>query len=101
MAITLNSKKYQVYISSTYPIQGDLKLEIFEALMELDCIPVGGENFIKGGGRWPDTQSLIDESDYFILFCGSGSKDLNLKQITASQNEYENALNNRCSMNRI
>ena len=88
MAITLNSKKYQVYISSTHLITDALKLTIVEALLELDCIPVGSETLFKAGMRWPETKNLIEESDYFILIFGGVSKE-NMRLIEAAHKEYE------------
>jgi hypothetical protein len=38
-------KKYQVFVSSTYRDLSEERQEVMQALLELDCIPVGMELF--------------------------------------------------------
>ena len=38
-------KKYQVFVSSTYQDLQKERQEVMQALLELDCIPVGMELF--------------------------------------------------------
>ena len=39
------NKKYQVFVSSTYKDLTEERQEVIQALLELDCIPVGMEMF--------------------------------------------------------
>lgn len=38
-------KRYQVFVSSTYKDLINERVEVIQALLELDCIPVGMEYF--------------------------------------------------------
>lgn len=85
-------KKYQVFVSSTHRIRDAVKLEILQVLLDLGCLPVGGEAFKYKGKRWPDTQQLVEESDYFILFFGGDSREQNQKHIDIARQEYQHSL---------
>ena len=46
--------KYQVFVSSTYRDLQDERQEVMQALLELDCIPVGMELFPATDDDQPD-----------------------------------------------
>jgi hypothetical protein len=86
-------KRYQVFVSSTYQDLIEERIEVIQALLELDCIPVGMEYFPAADEtQWDFIKKLIDESDYYIVIVAGkyGSEDEKGKSYT--QKEYEYAL---------
>ena len=60
--------KYQVFVSSTYKDLLEERQEVIQALLELDCIPVGMELFpATDDDQWTLIKRLIDDCDYYIL----------------------------------
>ena len=61
-------KKYQVFVSSTYVDLLEERKEAIQALLELDCIPIGMELFpASDQDQWSFIQSVIDDCDYYVL----------------------------------
>ncbi len=86
-------KKYQVFVSSTYQDLKEERKEVIQALLELDCIPVGMELFpATDDDQWTLIKELIDESDYYILIIGGRYGSLNNDGISFTQMEYEYSL---------
>ncbi|MEM0578504.1 DUF4062 domain-containing protein [Flavobacterium polysaccharolyticum] len=86
-------KRYQVFVSSTYQDLIEERIEVIQALLELDCIPVGMEYFPAADEtQWDFIKKLIDESDYYIVIVAGkyGSEDE--KGVSYTQKEYEYAL---------
>ncbi|ADQ80512.1 hypothetical protein Palpr_2380 [Paludibacter propionicigenes WB4] len=86
-------KRYQVFVSSTYQDLVEERIEVIQALLELDCIPVGMEYFPAADEtQWDFIKKLIDESDYYVVIIAGkyGSEDE--KGISYTQKEYEYAL---------
>lgn len=84
-------KRYQVFVSSTYKDLIDERIEVIQALLELDCIPVGMEYFPAADeSQWEFIKKLIDESDYYVVIIGGkyGSIDENGKSYTQKEYEY-------------
>ena len=85
-------KKFQVFVSSTYQDLKEERKEVIQALLELDCIPVGMELFpATDDDQWTLIKELIDESDYYILIIGGRYGSLNNDGISYTQMEYEYA----------
>lgn len=64
-------KKYQVFVSSTYIDLVEERQEVMQALLELDCIPIGMELFPAADEeQWSLIKRLIDDCDYYILIVG-------------------------------
>lgn len=87
-------KRYQVFVSSTYQDLIPERIEVIQALLELDCIPCGMEYFPAADEtQWDFIKKLIDESDYYIVVIAGkyGSVDETGKSYT--QKEYEYATN--------
>lgn len=85
--------KYQVFVSSTFKDLVDERQEVIQALLELDCIPVGMELFpAADDDQWTLIQRLIDDCDYYILIIGGRYGSLNDKGISYTQMEYEYAV---------
>ncbi|WP_452233024.1 DUF4062 domain-containing protein [Lacinutrix sp. MEBiC02595] len=89
----LQIKKYSVFVSSTYQDLVDERKEVIQALLELDCIPIGMELFpATDDDQWTLIKELIDECDYYILIVGGRYGSLNKEGISFTQMEYEYAL---------
>lgn len=85
-------KKYQVFVSSTFTDLVDERKEVIQALLELDCIPVGMEMFpAADDDQWTLIKRLIDECDYYILIIGGRYGSLNSEGTSYTQMEYEYA----------
>jgi len=62
------SKRFQVFVSSTYTDLVSERREIIQALLELDCIPSGMELFQAADeDSWSLIKSVIDDCDYYIV----------------------------------
>jgi hypothetical protein len=85
--------KYQVFVSSTYKDLSEERQEVMQALLELDCIPVGMELFpATDDDQWTLIKRLIDDCDYYILIVGGRYGSLNRDGLSYTQMEYEYAL---------
>jgi len=86
-------KKYQVFVSSTYEDLKDERKEVIQALLELDCIPVGMELFpATDDDQWTLIKELIEDCDYYILIMGGRYGSLNKEGMSYTQMEYEHAV---------
>lgn len=85
--------KFQVFVSSTYRDLVEERQEVMQALLELDCIPVGMELFpAADDDQWTLIKRLIDDCDYYILIVGGRYGSINKEGISYTQMEYEYAL---------
>jgi len=85
--------KHQVFVSSTYKDLLDERQEVMQALLELDCIPVGMELFpAADDDQWTLIKRLIDDCDYYILIVGGRYGSVNSDGISYTQMEYEYAV---------
>jgi len=86
-------KKYSVFVSSTYKDLVEERKEVIQALLELDCIPIGMELFpATDDDQWTLIKELIDDCDYYILILGGRYGSLNKDGISYTQMEYEYAI---------
>lgn len=86
-------KKFQVFVSSTYRDLSEERQEVMQALLELDCIPIGMELFpAADDDQWTLIKRLIDDCDYYILIIGGRYGSINADGISYTQMEYEYAL---------
>lgn len=86
-------KKYQVFVSSTYLDLIEERSEVIQALLELDCIPVGMELFPAGDDdQWSSIKKIIDTCDYYILIIAGRYGSENKEGISYTQLEYEYAI---------
>ncbi len=61
-------KKYQVFVSSTYEDLQEERKKVMEALLQMNCFPVGMEYFnASDDSQWEVIKSLIKECDYYVL----------------------------------
>lgn len=90
------SKKYQVFISSTYEDLKDERNAVTESLLDMGCcFPAGMERFPASSlSQWEYIKKIIDESDYYLLIVAGryGSLDADEK-ISYTEKEYNYAEN--------
>lgn len=87
-------KKYQVFVSSTYEDLKEERKTVIEALLQMNCFPVGMEFFnAADDSQWDVITSLIDECDYYVLIVAGryGSVEES-SGISYTQKEYEYAV---------
>ncbi len=87
-------KKYQVFVSSTYEDLQEERRKVMEALLQMNCFPVGMEYFnASDESQWDVIKSLIDECDYYVLILAGryGSIEESTGK-SYTQKEYEYAL---------
>ena len=85
-------KKYQVFVSSTYEDLQEERKAVMEALLQMNCFPVGMEYFnASDESQWDVIKSLIDECDYYVLIVAGryGSiEESSGKSYTQKEYEY-------------
>lgn len=82
-------RKYQVFVSSTYQDLVEERKEVIQALLELDCIPVGMELFpAADDSQWEFIRKTIDESDYYIAIIGGRYGSLSEHGKSYTEQEY-------------
>lgn len=87
-------KKYQVFVSSTYEDLQEERKAVIEALLQMNCFPVGMEYFnAADDSQWDVITSLIDECDYYVLIVAGryGSVEESTGK-SYTQKEYEYAV---------
>ena len=88
-------KKYQVFISSTYNDLLEERHEVMQALLELDCIPVGMELFqADDNDQWTLIQRLIKDCDYYIVIIGGKYGTQHHSGLSYTEMEYQYATEN-------
>lgn len=86
-------KKYQVFVSSTFSDLVRERQEVMQALLELDCIPVGMELFpAADDDQWTLIKGLIDDCDYYVLIQAGRYGSIGPEGKSYTQMEYEYAL---------
>ena len=87
-------KKYQVFVSSTYEDLQEERKAVMEALLQMNCFPVGMEYFnASDESQWDVIKQLIDECDYYVLIVAGryGSIEESTGK-SYTQKEYEYAI---------
>lgn len=87
-------RKYQVFISSTFVDLKEERQEVINALLEMDCFPVGMELFPAASqDQWSFIKKLIAECDYYILIVGGRYGSINEETgISYTEMEYRYAI---------
>lgn len=89
----MGSKKYQVFISSTYSDLEKERESIIKAILEMYHIPIGMEMFsAEDEDQWEIIRRTIEVSDYYILVLGLRYGSKTSDGISFTQKEYEFAL---------
>lgn len=86
-------KRYQVFVSSTYRDLISERVEIMQALLELDCIPSGMELFpAANDDQWTLIKKVIDDCDYYIVVIGGRYGSISSSGLSYTEMEYRYAL---------
>ncbi|MFI2818794.1 DUF4062 domain-containing protein [Vreelandella piezotolerans] len=86
-------KKYQVFVSSTYIDLLDERKEVTQALLELDCIPIGMELFpASDEDQWSFIKSVIDDCDYYLLILAGRYGSCSESGLSYTEMEYRYAI---------
>jgi hypothetical protein len=87
------NKKYQVFISSTYMDLKDERQQVFQTLMEMDCIPSGMELFpASDEEQLVFIKRVIDECDYYLLIIGGRYGSTAEDGLSYTEKEYQYAV---------
>ena len=87
------SKRYQVFISSTYADLVEERRYVMQALMEMDCIPAGMELFPAiDEEQWEYIKKTIDECDYYLLIIGGKYGSTTNDGISYTEKEFDYAI---------
>ena len=88
-------KKYQVFVSSTYQDMVEERKVVTQALLKLDCIPVGMELFPAADeSQWEYIRKVIDESDYYVVLIRGRYGSLSAHGKSYTEEEYLYAIEN-------
>ena len=87
------SKRYQIFISSTFTDLKEERDEVTQAIMELGHFPYGMEAFpATNESQWEWIKKAIKESDYYIVIIGGKYGSVNPKNgISYTEMEYRYA----------
>ena len=87
------SKRYQVFVSSTYADLKDERQAVMQALMELDCIPAGMELFPAADEeQLRFIERVIDDCDYYLLIIGGRYGSVTASGISFTEKEFDYAV---------
>ena len=90
-------KKYSVFVSSTFEDLQEERKKVMEALLQMNCFPVGMEYFnASDESQWSVIKHLIDECDYYVIILAGkyGSIDEESgKSFTQKEYEYAQSIN--------
>lgn len=90
------SKRYQVFISSTFRDLIEERQSALRAVLELDHMPAGMELFpATDDAAWDLIKDVIDASDYYLLIVGGRYGSLDETGISFTEKEYEYALSQK------
>jgi Domain of unknown function (DUF4062) len=91
------TKRYQVFVSSTYDDLKEERNRVIQALLNINCIPCGMEYFPAADeDAWHCIERLIPECDYYVLIlAGMYGSIPPGQQKSYTQLEYELALKHK------
>ncbi|NMG30369.1 DUF4062 domain-containing protein [Aromatoleum evansii] len=87
------SKKYQVFISSTYQDLKDEREQVIKAVLEMGHIPVGMEMFSAADEeQWKIIARQIDEIDYYAIIVAHRYGSVTPEGLSFTEKEYDYAV---------
>lgn len=87
------SKKYQIFISSTYLDLVKEREQVIKACLEMGHIPVGMEMFSAADEeQWKTIQRQIDEIDYYVILMAHRYGSTTDEGISYTEKEYDYAV---------
>jgi Domain of unknown function (DUF4062) len=92
----VHSKKYQIFVSSTFTDLQNEREKIIKSILELYHIPIGMEMFsAEDEDQWEIIRRTIDISDYYVLIIGLRYGTVTSEGISFTHKEYEYALSKK------
>lgn len=89
-------KRYQIFISSTYEDLQEERRAVSDALLSIDCIPVGMEEFPAADEeQFEFIKKIIDESDYYLLIVGGRYGSTCKDGISFTEKEFDYAVSKK------
>ena len=86
------TKRFQVFVSSTFQDLQDERQEVMQALLELDCIPSGMELFPAANeDQWTLIKKVIDDCDYYMVIIAGRYGSLGASGTSYTEMEYRYA----------
>lgn len=86
-------KKYQVFISSTYTDLKEERAAVTQVLLEMNCIPVGMEQFPASNMKQMDyIKKMLDDCDYYILILAGRYGSCDSDGVGFTEKEYDYAI---------
>jgi hypothetical protein len=87
------SKKFQIFVSSTYQDLKDEREQVIKAVLEMGHIPVGMEMFSAADEeQWKIIARQIDEIDYYVLILAHRYGSVTSDGISYTEKEYDYAV---------
>jgi hypothetical protein len=87
------TKRYQVFVSSTYADLKEERARVIQTIMELDCIPAGMEIFPAiDDEQFNFIKRVIDDCDYYILIIGGRYGSVSEDGLSYTEKEYDYAI---------
>lgn len=87
------SKKYQIFISSTYLDLVKERGQVIKACLEMGNIPVGMEMFSAADEeQWKIIQRQIDEIDYYVILIAHRYGSTTAEGVSYTEKEYDYAV---------
>lgn len=87
------SKRYQVFVSSTYADLKEERAKVIQTIMELDCIPAGMEIFPAiDEDQFNFIKRVIDDCDYYLLIIGGRYGSVSEDGLSYTEKEYDYAI---------
>lgn len=85
--------RHQIFVSSTFIDLKEERKEIYQALLELGCIPVGMEFFPAANeDQWTYIKKVIDQSDYYLVIVGGRYGSTDSEGLSYTEKEYDYAI---------
>lgn len=86
-------KKYQIFVSSTYSDLKEERAAVMQCLLEMNCIPVGMEQFPASNMNQMDyIRMMLDDCDYYVLVLGGRYGSLDTDGTGFTEKEYDYAI---------
>jgi uncharacterized protein DUF4062 len=86
----MSEKRYQVFISSTYSDLEEERRRVVEALLQIDCIPVGMELFpATDEEQWRFIERVIGDCDYYVLIIAGRYGSLTAEGVSFTEKEFD------------
>jgi hypothetical protein len=88
------SKKYQIFISSTFEDLKEQRDAVVKAVLQMGHLPVGMEMFNAGEQtQWETIKGYIDNSDYYLVILAHryGSRSIDGDKNSYTEKEYDYA----------